>query len=367
MILSKYLLLLFPFINVESYISIKLPVHNSIKKATNKIATFTKMPFMDEPDIYVAYVNFMTTKPNKNNIIENLKKKATSFCRLIRYVNIIPTALLSISSGFIINPSIADLIRSSKFITGMAITQCIMWNSMIINDLFDMNIDKINSPNRPLVTGEISKREAIVSCGILLGLSEFLNLRYLPTSLHWVTHIANTIIILYTPILKKVPFIKNISCALLVSFANIFAGLTVSDNLYIIDKEKLIILSISTIFIFLGSLYNELLLDISDIVGDKKNNISTVPVLLGKEMSWKIANNILKTNTFLNIFAILSVSNYKFGLLFAFFIYRPLFMNLHIIKKENYSRVVIRNKVNQTAKFLFIALLLLCGLSYIHP
>jgi geranylgeranylglycerol-phosphate geranylgeranyltransferase len=159
--------------------------------------------------------------------------------------------LLSISGGFIINPSIAVLIGSSKLITAATITQLIMWNSMIINDLFDMNIDKINSPNRPLITGEISKREAIISSSVLLGLSEFLNLRYLPISLHWVTHIANIIIIIYTPILKKIPFIKNISCAVLVSFANIFSGLTVSDNLYLIDNEKLTILSISTLFIFL--------------------------------------------------------------------------------------------------------------------
>jgi len=71
-------------------------------------------------------------------------------------------------------------------------------------------------------------------------------------------------IIIYTPILKKITFIKNISCASLISFAPIFSGLTTNIN------NNYCLLYTLCGMIFLGSFYNEILLDIRDKDDDEK-------------------------------------------------------------------------------------------------
>ena len=152
-----------------------------------------------------------------------------------------------------------------------------MSSSMIINDIFDLNIDKINNKSRPLVNGEIKLYEAIFSVFILLGFTEFLSIKYLTYKLQKIVNIAILIISVYTPIFKKILFIKNISCASLISFSTYFTSVSLIDN-YNIKSKNINIFFISFLLLFFGSLYNELLLDMSDYRGDKLNNINTIPV-----------------------------------------------------------------------------------------
>ena len=75
-------------------------------------------------------------------------------------------------------------------------TILIMSSSIIINDLYDINIDKINNPNRPLVSGVVSKTEAIIYTLSLLSSAEYLNIVYLSQSFQWIIHLAILNIIL---------------------------------------------------------------------------------------------------------------------------------------------------------------------------
>jgi len=99
---------------------------------------------------------------DSNILVNKIKNKSLSFLKLIRSKNILPTLLLSFSGGFVMNPSIYNILKSSIFITSTIITLLIMSCSMIINDIFDINIDKINNSKRPLVTGEVSIKEASI-------------------------------------------------------------------------------------------------------------------------------------------------------------------------------------------------------------
>ena len=120
-------------------------------------------------------------------------------------------------------------------------------------------IDKINNSNRPIITGEITKKTAFTYAAILFTLIQILNITFLPFSLQQITNFIIFITFIYTPILKKIPFIKNISCALLISFSVIFNGMsTIYKNSKINDKNFILLL-ITTKLIFFGSLYNELL------------------------------------------------------------------------------------------------------------
>ena len=160
------------------------------------------------PNLLITNMSFY--KKDKliiNEISNNIKIKTTGILKLIRCKNILPTILLSFSGGWIMNPSLYNLLHSPTFIIATINTVIIMSVSMVINDLFDMELDKINNSGRPLITGEVTKKEAIIFSTLSLFLCEFLSIKYLPLHLQWVIHLSIIDILAYTKILKPITFI----------------------------------------------------------------------------------------------------------------------------------------------------------------
>ena len=321
-----------------SYNSIKIPSKSSyiILKNTPKLIDIPRLP--------------------KLNL-----SKINSFLKLIRYNNILPTILLFFSGGYIMNPSILNLLSSTKFIVSLINTILVMSSSMIINDIFDIEVDKTNNPKRPLVNGEISKKMAFLYTFILIGLCQYLNYRFLPFNAQLLINIATFNIIIYTPYIKQIPLIKNIFCANIVAFSIFFGGLA-SSEINIFDNKNIELLSIAIKLVFFGSLYNELLLDLSDYDGDLKNNINTIPVLYGKDFTWILASAILNFNILYNTLGLAYLYNYKISI-FMLFIGGLLLKNLENIHFYNYSKNIIKNAVQESNKPLFLALIYLCTLS----
>jgi geranylgeranylglycerol-phosphate geranylgeranyltransferase len=275
--------------------------------------------------------------------------------KLSRAQNILPTILLMNTGAWLAKPSL-QIYKSTSFFISSLITISIMSNSMILNDLFDMSVDKINNPRRPLVTGEITKREAVISSLCLFLSSEILNMRYIPRDLQYITHYANVIITLYTPLLKRLALIKNITCAGLVSFSVWFSGLLINKK-----TNHNGLLSMASLFLFLGSLYNEILLDIRDYEGDKQNGIVTIPILYGKTNAWKLAFCILTMNLLSNSVILYKLYSIRESIFFLL-ICSQLLLKLRQIKTANYTKVIIKSSVDDTQKQLFAVLLYLCFL-----
>ena len=300
--------------------------------------------------------NQFIIKNNNYQIIqtEKIKNKKNNFMTLIRSENIFPTLLLSFSGGWIVNPSIYNLFNSTPFIVSIINTILIMSSSMIINDIVDINIDKINNPNKPLVNGSVKIIEAFIYLFSLLFTTQLLSITYLPKKMQCITNLSILNILLYTPIFKKIIFLKNISCAFLVSFSVIFSSLASNNNL-----NNNILLKTLFISLFYGSFHNELLLDINDKEGDKINGIYTVPVIFGnkKSVNFLFITNILVI--ILNSYLLKKYYTLKIAFLFPI-IFSKLFLDLINIKKSNYEKSIIRNSVKNSNISLFLLLLYYC-------
>jgi geranylgeranylglycerol-phosphate geranylgeranyltransferase len=309
---------------------------------------------------YIYPFNFTEEKNNNliDKVINKIIYKKRNFAKLIRSDNILPTLLLNFSGGWIANPSVYNLFHSTPFIISMLTTILIMCSSMIINDILDINIDKINYPNKPLINGSISVKEAYSCLFILLSLTELLSLKYFPKKMQFIINLSILNIILYTPIFKKITFIKNISCAFLVSCSVIFSSL--GSNINLTKNKELLSILYSTLYY--GSFYNELLLDIIDKDGDKRNNIPTIPVIYGNTISINFL--LIMTNIVLlvNTFFLQKLYNFKIALLFPI-IFFQLLLNLINIKKNNYSKLLIINYVKNTNNSLFLLLFYMCSLA----
>jgi geranylgeranylglycerol-phosphate geranylgeranyltransferase len=149
----------------------------------------------------------------------------------------------------------------------------------IINDFFDIEIDKINRPNRVLPSGKISLQFALnsyVSITYFAVILAFYNLNF---NAFLIVLITSAMMFLYSYQLKKIAFVGNVVVAFFTGLAFLFGSL-VSGSVYCGI--------IPSVFAFLISLMRELVKDIEDIKGDKLANISTYPLKYGIKATVKL-------------------------------------------------------------------------------
>jgi geranylgeranylglycerol-phosphate geranylgeranyltransferase len=323
-------------------------------KPSKKIQKTTKL------QTYISPWNDLSGINDYNHIHQiqsKIQKKMSGFIKIIRVENILPTVLLSVSSGFIMMPNLFYLMESTTFIVSIITTLLIMTNSMIINDIFDMEIDKINAPARPLITGELTKNEAVGISLFFTVISELLSIRFLNRTSQNVVHIANLIIILYTPVFKRVLFLKNLVCSGLISFSTVFPTLCFGNT----NGNFRLLMVLGSMILF-GSISVESLYDIKDADGDLKNDINTIPTKYGKQFTYRFIRNILMTSILSNTMFLAHMYNVKYGLLF-FILQSPLLIRLREIKNSYFDEKTIKKYGLKTTETLAITLIFLCFLA----
>lgn len=140
-----------------------------------------------------------------------------------------------------------------------------------INDYFDHKIDAINKPNRPIPSGKISLRAAGIYSLSLFAAGTVIAfiIGVLPGVIALLTSI---LLISYAYGLKKRPIIGNISVAFLTGLAFVFGGVVVGA------VEVSIYLGF---YAFLMTMAREIVKDMEDVEGDKKEGAQTFPIIYG--------------------------------------------------------------------------------------
>jgi 4-hydroxybenzoate polyprenyltransferase len=268
-----------------------------------------------------------------------------STLRLIRHKNIAPTLAISVAGGWIANPNPAFLIKP-EFLASCAITIAIMSSSMILNDIADYNIDLVNNPGRPLVTGEITRRRAWIYVVLLFGASEFLSIKFFTKTLQLIVHAVLIAVSTYTPVLKRITFIKNFTCASIIGFSIWFAGLTATNGAILPKNVEL--LGIAARLLFMGSLNNEIFLDMRDVEGDRIHNIPTIPVSYGLDFAWDIAAANLVFNMVTSSIKLSMLTKSINTGIALYVICFPLWVHLDNVKKYDYSMIEILRAAKQS-------------------
>jgi len=331
----NYIILIFLFLNCKINNS-KCYMLKSIEiKNNNKIKTL---------------LNDNTSKIIKQN-------KIKSYSKLLRTNNILPTFLLNILGGWLTIPCY-KLFLNKKFWAFSLITQLTMMNSMVINDLFDLKIDLINNNNRPLVNKEISIKEAqclYISTNVVISILS--GLFFYEKHFYKFIYTINLILFLYTPYLKKILFIKNITCASVVSSTLVLTSKSLLLNNIMIasqNTQHINLIDITSIFLFLSSLYIELLLDVKDIQGDKENNIVTIPNYFGIKKTYHFLIILFSGNVLYHSNIFYKSNNYK---LFIGFILANIhfFKNLFILRN---NKMINDNQILNSVKETTISLII---------
>ncbi len=189
---------------------------------------------------------------------------------------------------FKIQPSIDAADYFLMMVTGMLI----LGAGNVINDIIDVDIDRLNKPRKALIPRRVSIRLAWVvyfSLNILaLIFSVYLILKYQVGWYIFMPFCAILLLYVYSRWLKKKFFIGNLVIALLCGVLGLVGFWVEMDNIHTIkelsDKDYTMILySAGSIFIFsfLLVLARELIKDCEDMVGDRSAGATTIPIKLG--------------------------------------------------------------------------------------
>jgi geranylgeranylglycerol-phosphate geranylgeranyltransferase len=145
----------------------------------------------------------------------------------------------------------------------------------IINDIYDIEADKINHPERPLAKEIITTKNAWMEYFFLILLavaaSSFINQTALA-----IVILTSVLLYLYSARLKKIPLLGNITVAYLAGLAFIFGGVSVNN---------IRAAFIPAIFAFFINFIRELIKDMDDIEGDTKVGLQTFPKRFGLKAS----------------------------------------------------------------------------------
>ena len=170
-------------------------------------------------------------------------------------------------------------------------------STFALNDYFDLEIDKNNKrTDRPLVRGDLSPKTALILFGILFPLgiicSYFVNLTCFIIAL-----VTAFLAIFYDVKLKKIKILGNFYIAYAMAVPFIFGGATVlQQNTFTLAIPQIIY--IIAFIAFLAGVGREIMKDVMDVKGDKKEGVKSFPTTIG----------IRKSNTLAAMFYIIAIA-----------------------------------------------------------
>ena len=199
-----------------------------------------------------------------------------SYIIILRPLNLIFSAL-----SVIIVAYLTDSLSSITMIMNVVIVVISFAGaSNILNDIFDINIDKKNKPYRPLPSGGISLFSAFVYMLILyfLGIYIVFNLSELAIEIALMAVLPT--LVLYTPIFKRIPLIGNIVVSSILGLVFLFSEAALIGTINAMWVPAY--LSFGLTFI------REWIKDVEDVTGDRLYGVRTIPVVIGVAKSLRL-------------------------------------------------------------------------------
>ena len=206
--------------------------------------------------------------------------KTSGIIHLIRPINCIMMGFAVFVGSILSNPVFASINWINilfGFGTGFMLTAA----AMIINDYYDRTIDAINEPSRPIPSGLISTREALLLF-FVVSMIGFVFAYFTSVLCLLVACISWIIVVVYVTVGKKSGLPGNFLVSTCVAIPFIYGSIIVLD----------IIVSSVLIFAFMAFLSNtgrEITKGIVDVKGDKAESVKTIATIFGSKSAAYVA------------------------------------------------------------------------------
>lgn len=186
----------------------------------------------------------------------------------------------------------------------------------VINDYYDIEADKINKPDKLIISNKISKKAALIFFALLATFGATLGLcsAFLASAMQFAMVFPIALILLwgYARFFQKWFLVGNVVVSLLSGLVPMLiwmftcvhpikARYSAWDNDYTLTNGYFLkIFGILALLAFLGTLLREIIKDLADVEGDKLVGSHTLPIVLGANPTkWIVSILTLGTLTFL--------------------------------------------------------------------
>lgn len=216
------------------------------------------------------------------------------FFKLIRWQNLLMLTLVQCLikfALFIPEFGVETSLNWYGFALLVLATLCIAAAGYIINDIYDVEADAINKPDKIIINRHISSKTAfnwylfLNTIGVVLGF--ILSNTVDKSSFFMLFIVLSALLYVYASFLKYTLLVGNVVVSLLVSSSLLIVGLF--ELLPVLTPEnrntQLTVFKILLdygIFAFLLNLIRELIKTIEDIDGDYKAGARSLPILIGR-------------------------------------------------------------------------------------
>ncbi|GAB4372469.1 MAG: geranylgeranylglycerol-phosphate geranylgeranyltransferase [Calditrichia bacterium] len=194
--------------------------------------------------------------------------------KISRPVNVL-IAMLSIGVAAFITGTLQPF---SKVILAIFAGAFIAAGANTINDYFDLEIDRVNKPRRPLPAGLLSPQAALRLAIIefLLGITASLLINGLAFG---IAILFSALLFFYSFKLKRLPLWGNLAVSLSTAAAFVFGGVAV-------NRIRLTFIPAALAFFY--HFGREIIKDIQDMKGDARKLAKTFPLVFGKTAALRL-------------------------------------------------------------------------------
>ncbi len=242
-----------------------------------------------------------------------------AFINLVRWKNLMMIAITQLLIKYaLLTPFGAQASLGSLGIFLLILASiCIAAAGNVINDIYDIETDRINKPHRVIVGKSVSKNTAfslfIVLNVIGVGTGFYLSHAVGKPAFFSVFIMVSMLLYVYAVYLKRTLLIGNIIISFLVAMSLIIVG--VFELLPVLTPENRTtqilffkIICDYALFAFSINLLREITKDIEDIDGDYNQGMNTLPIAIGRTRS----KNILAVLNFVPLGCIIYYLNANF-------------------------------------------------------
>lgn len=202
--------------------------------------------------------------------------KPYAFFRLIRPVNGLITIFSVIMGAYLASGSI---IPTAPAMIAAIVAFLLLSAGNALNDFCDVEADRINKKERPIPSGQVERRSALIFAIILFVAG--IGLGLLISSMAFIIACAVSVsLILYTFVLRRIIFVGNLLVGALTGLTFIYGGIAVG---------KVSGTLIPAIFAFLFTVAREIVKDIQDVKGDSPSRLSSLAIKLGNKRAMYVA------------------------------------------------------------------------------